>query len=79
VQMVDNGIGITPLPQLAIDAGVLRGTSLVTRPLAAEEPGREIAMVWRRGTGRRQEFLLLAKELAARTKKARQEPSRRRA
>jgi len=79
VQMVDNGIGITPLPQLAIDAGVLRGTSLVTRPLAAEEPGREVAMVWRRGTGRRQEFLLLAKELAARTKKARQEPPRRRA
>jgi LysR family hydrogen peroxide-inducible transcriptional activator len=79
VQMVDNGIGITPLPQLAIDAGVLRGTSLVTRPLAAEEPGREIAMVWRRGTGRREEFLLLAKELAARAKKARQEPPRRRA
>jgi LysR family hydrogen peroxide-inducible transcriptional activator len=79
VQMVDNGIGITPLPQLAIDAGVLRGTSLVTRPLAAEEPGREVAMVWRRGTGRRQEFLLLAKELAARTKKARREPPRRRA
>jgi LysR family hydrogen peroxide-inducible transcriptional activator len=79
VQMVDNGLGITPLPQLAIDAGVLRGTSLVTRPLAAEEPGREIAMVWRRGTGRREEFLLLAKELAARAKKARQEPPRRRA
>jgi LysR family transcriptional regulator, hydrogen peroxide-inducible genes activator len=68
VQMVDNGLGITPLPELAIDAGILRGTSLVTRPLAREEPGREIALVWRRGTGRRDEFLLLAKELAARAK-----------
>jgi len=68
VQMVDNGLGITPLPELAIDAGILRGTSLVTRPLAREEPGREIALVWRRGTGRREEFLLLAKELAARAK-----------
>ena len=79
VQMVDNGLGITPLPELAVDAGILRGTSLVTRPLAAEEPGREIALVWRRGTGRREEFLLLAKELAARAKKARHEPPRRRA
>jgi LysR family hydrogen peroxide-inducible transcriptional activator len=71
VQMVDNGLGITALPELAIDAGLLRGTSLVTRPLAAEEPGRKIALVWRRGTGRREEFLLLAKELIARVKKAR--------
>jgi LysR family hydrogen peroxide-inducible transcriptional activator len=79
VQMVDNGLGITPLPELAVDAGLLRGTSLVTRPLAAEEPGREIALVWRRGTGRRQEFLLLAKELGERAKKTRHEPPRRRA
>jgi LysR family transcriptional regulator, hydrogen peroxide-inducible genes activator len=79
VQMVDNGLGITPLPELAVAAGLLRGTSLVTRPLAAEEPGREIALVWRRGTGRREEFLLLAKELAERAKKARREPPRRRA
>lgn len=71
VQMVDNGLGITPLPELAVEAGLLRGTSLVTRPLAAEEPGREVALVWRRGTGRREEFLLLAKELAARVKKPR--------
>lgn len=79
VQMVDNGLGVTPLPELAIDAGLLRGTSLVTRPLASEEPGREIALVWRRGTGRRGEFLLLAKELAARAKKAPSEAARRRA
>jgi LysR family transcriptional regulator, hydrogen peroxide-inducible genes activator len=78
VQMVDNGLGVTPLPELAVDAGLLRGTSLVTRPLASEEPGREIALVWRRGTGRREEFLLLAKELAARAKKVRNEPARRR-
>ncbi|HXP75024.1 MAG TPA: hydrogen peroxide-inducible genes activator [Stellaceae bacterium] len=76
VQMVDNGLGITLLPELAVDAGLLRGTSLVTRPLASEEPGREIALVWRRGTGRREEFLLLAKELAARAKKVRHEPQR---
>ena len=69
VQMVDNGLGITALPELAIDAGLLRGTSLVTRALAAEEPGRKIALVWRRGTGRHEEFRLLAKELIVRVKK----------
>lgn len=79
VQMVDNGLGITPLPELAVDAGLLRGTSLVTRPLGSQEPGREIALIWRRGTGRREEFLLLAKELAERAKKARRESPRRRA
>jgi LysR family hydrogen peroxide-inducible transcriptional activator len=77
VQMVDNGLGITPLPELAIEGGLLRGTSLVTRPLATEEPGREIALVWRRGTGRREEFLLLAKELVARVKRAPHGPRRR--
>src|SRR5215469_6510820 len=69
VQMVDNGLGITALPELAIDAGLLRGTSLVTRALAAEEPGRKIALVWRRGTGRHEEFRLLAKELLVRVEK----------
>ena len=34
VQMVDNGLGITLVPQLAIDAGILRGTRVVARPLA---------------------------------------------
>jgi LysR family hydrogen peroxide-inducible transcriptional activator len=34
VQMVDNGLGMTLLPQLAIDGGILRGTKLVVRPLA---------------------------------------------
>jgi len=53
---------------MGVEAGLLRGTSLVTRPLAAEEPARQIGLVWRRGTGRREEFLLLAKELAERAK-----------
>ena len=66
VQMVDNGLGITLLPTLAVDSGLLLGTSLVIRPLFAEEPARKIGLVWRRGTGRRNEFRLLAKELVER-------------
>jgi LysR family transcriptional regulator, hydrogen peroxide-inducible genes activator len=68
VQMVDNGLGTTLLPTLAVDAGLLLGTSLVTRPLLSDERARKIALIWRRGTGRRNEFRLLAKELAERAK-----------
>src|SRR5215831_4706379 len=68
VQMVDNGLGTTLLPTLAVDAGVLLGTNLVTRPLLAHDPTREIGLVWRRGTGRRDEFRLLANELSERAK-----------
>jgi LysR family hydrogen peroxide-inducible transcriptional activator len=68
VQMVDNGLGTTLLPTLAVDAGLLQGTTVVTRPLIAEEPTRKIGLVWRRATGRRNEFRLLAKELAERAK-----------
>jgi LysR family transcriptional regulator, hydrogen peroxide-inducible genes activator len=68
VQMVDNGLGTTLLPSLAVDAGLLRGTGVVTRPLLSEEPARKIGLVWRRATGRRDEFRLLAKELAERAR-----------
>jgi len=63
VQMAANGLGVTLLPQLAIDGGILAGSNLVTRPMAVDEPWREIALVWRKGTGRREEFQLLAKEI----------------
>lgn len=62
VQMVDNGLGVTLLPQLALDSGILRGTSLVARPVA-EAPPRQIALAWRRGSGRAEEFRLLARAL----------------
>src|SRR5215475_1350390 len=68
VQMVDNGLGTTLLPILAVNAGLLRGTNLVTRPLLSHDASRKIGLVWRRGTGRRDEFRLLAKELVERAK-----------
>jgi LysR family hydrogen peroxide-inducible transcriptional activator len=64
VQMVDNGLGVTLLPQLAIDGGILSGTTLAVLPIAGEQPSREIGLVWRRGTGRQREFELLASELS---------------
>jgi LysR family hydrogen peroxide-inducible transcriptional activator len=63
VQMVDNGLGITLLPQLAIDGGILKGTTITVFPTTGQAPSREIGLAWRRGTGRRREFELLANVL----------------
>ncbi|WP_114522067.1 hydrogen peroxide-inducible genes activator [Altererythrobacter sp. ZODW24] len=65
VQMVDNGLGVTMLPEMAIDAGILHDTEIVARPLAADNESREIALVWRKGSPRGEEFELLAEELRA--------------
>jgi LysR family hydrogen peroxide-inducible transcriptional activator len=63
VQMVDNGLGITLLPQLAIDGGILKGTVIKILPTAGQSWSREIGLAWRRGTGRQREFELLASVL----------------
>jgi len=63
VQMVDNGLGVTMLPEMAIDAGILDHTHVVARPLDADNPARRIALVWRTGSPRDKEFRLLAKAL----------------
>jgi len=63
VQMVDNGLGVTLLPEMALDAGILKNTSIVARPLAAEHPTRKIALAWRKASPREKEFRLLAEAL----------------
>jgi LysR family hydrogen peroxide-inducible transcriptional activator len=65
VQMVDNGLGVTMLPQMAIDAGILHETDVVARPLKGQAASREIALVWRKNSPRGEEFRLLAEELRA--------------
>ena len=63
VQMVDNDLGLTMLPKMAIDAGILNGTEVVARPLKSKNATREIALIWRRNSPRRDDFELLAQEL----------------
>ena len=65
VQMVDNGLGLTLVPAMAVEAGILEGTHVVARPLDAEHPSRRIALVWRKGSPREKEFRLLADALKA--------------
>jgi len=64
VQMVDNGLGVTMLPEMAITAGILDHTSLVARPLGVDGAVRRIALVWRRASPRESDFRLLADLLA---------------
>jgi LysR family hydrogen peroxide-inducible transcriptional activator len=60
VQMVDNGLGVTMLPEMAIDAGILDHTDVTARPLEAENASRHIALVWRKASPRERDFRLLA-------------------
>jgi LysR family hydrogen peroxide-inducible transcriptional activator len=60
VQMVDNGLGVTMLPEMALDAGILDHTHIVARPLEGANTAREIALVWRRNSPREKDFRLLA-------------------
>ena len=63
VQMVENRIGMTPLPQMAIDAGILANTSIQTRPLASADARRTIALAWRPSSPRAEEYRLFAQAL----------------
>ncbi len=63
VQMVDNGLGLTFVPAMAIEAGLLLGTGVETRPLKSAHDFRRIALVWRRSSPREEEFQLLAESL----------------
>lgn len=65
VQMVDNGLGVTMIPEMAVQAGILDGTDIVARPLDAEHPARRIALIWRKGSPREKEFRLLGDALKA--------------
>src|SRR5881398_2773176 len=60
VQMVDNGLGVTFVPGMAIESGILTGTGVEARPLRSDHPYRRIALIWRRSSPRETEFLLLA-------------------
>jgi len=60
VHMVEEGLGVALLPEMAIRAGVLNGTGVVARPIGAPAPRRGIALVARASTARREAFEALA-------------------
>ncbi len=70
VQMVASGLGVTLLPQLAVEGGVLAGAAVEIRPLdpatpGDPAPGRSLALAWRARSPRAAEFRGLAPAIAA--------------
>ena len=63
VQMVDNGLGVTFVPSMAIEAGILDGTRVDAKPLRSDHGFRRVALIWRRSSARENEFQLLATAL----------------
>jgi LysR family hydrogen peroxide-inducible transcriptional activator len=63
VQMVDNGLGVTFVPSMAIEAGILDGTHVDAKPLRSDHGFRHVALIWRRSSPRENEFQLLSTAL----------------
>jgi len=63
IQLVQAGMGVMLLPQLAVDHGVTAGTDVVTRALAGPDAQRVISLAWRRNSPHCEGFALLAAKL----------------
>jgi LysR family hydrogen peroxide-inducible transcriptional activator len=65
VPMIEAGLGIGLLPEMALKAGLLERTRLIARPLAAPAPRRTIALVARQTSARQSEFEAIAAQARA--------------
>ncbi len=63
IEMVDADLGITFLPEMAVGSALLQGTQIKTYPLN-EKAYRTIALAFRRGSSRGDEFRALGKFFA---------------
>ncbi|TDF34907.1 hydrogen peroxide-inducible genes activator [Alteromonadaceae bacterium M269] len=62
-KLVSSKLGLTFMPELAINQNILDGQGLVSLP-AEDNAFREIGLVWRNGTNRMQLFMYIAKLLS---------------
>ena len=60
VQMVDAGLGVALVPQMAVSGGLTQSPTLLARPLSPPAPWRTIALVARRSTSRHADLMALA-------------------
>lgn len=58
-RMCATGVGCTLLPALYVEEEAFNDTMIIVRPFAAPQPGREVALIWRRASTRVSEFRLL--------------------
>src|SRR4030081_2625524 len=59
VQMVGAELGMTLMPQIAVDSELASTRNVVIRPLAPDKPFRTLVMAWRPTTSRGAEFRIL--------------------
>jgi LysR family transcriptional regulator, hydrogen peroxide-inducible genes activator len=60
VQMIESGLGIGLVPEIAVRSGLTKGTALVARRMAKPSPRRTIAVAARRSTTRLDDLKALA-------------------
>lgn len=60
VQMVESGLGVGLVPEMAVRSGLTASPNLVARAMAKPRPKRTIALVARRSTARLHDFKALA-------------------
>jgi LysR family hydrogen peroxide-inducible transcriptional activator len=63
VEMVDADLGVTFLPEMAVGSAMLQGTQVKTYTLG-DKSYRTVALAWRRGSARADEFRKLGKFIA---------------
>lgn len=59
LQMVDEDLGVTIVPDMAVAAGVLKGTNIETKRLPISRYYRDIGFAWRKGTSREKLYMEL--------------------
>ncbi len=64
VQMVALGMGLTLLPQMAVDVGIAEGLEISLVPLDESAGSRQIGLVWRKTSARAEEYRLLGKMIS---------------
>jgi LysR family hydrogen peroxide-inducible transcriptional activator len=65
VQMVAGGLGVTLLPAIAVNAGLVENTGIVLRPVSGDGAYRTLGLAWRPAAARAAEYRALAPLLAA--------------
>ena len=70
LQMVDGGLGVTLLPEIALKAGILNGSNLIARPFSTRVPARTLALAARPSSARKKDLDLLADFLSRQRHKA---------
>jgi len=60
VQMVANGLGVTLLPKMAIDNGILNNTDVAAKSFTENNVQRTIGLMWRTGSSKAKDLDLLS-------------------